>query len=48
MSKHLRLCLLAMAVGLAVGIFSPRAPAYGPFQNGNQTVLLNLPELSQA
>lgn len=38
MSKYLRLCLLVLAVG---------APAYGQFQSGNQTVLLNLPETSQ-
>jgi hypothetical protein len=37
MSKHFGLLLL-----LAVGI-----PAYGQFQNGNQTALLNLPELSR-
>lgn len=38
MSKQLRLCLLLLAVV---------APAYGQFQNGNQTVSLNLPEVSQ-
>jgi tetratricopeptide (TPR) repeat protein len=38
MLKHLRLYLLVLAIG---------APAFGQFQNGGQTVLLNLPETSQ-
>ena len=38
MSKHFLWFLLMLAVGI---------PAYGQFQNGNQTALLNLPEGSQ-
>lgn len=38
MSKHFLLFLLLLAIGI---------PAYGQFQNGNQTALLNLPEVSQ-
>lgn len=38
MSKHFLLCLLVLAVS---------APACAQFKNGNQTVLLDLPEVSQ-
>ena len=38
MSRSLPLFWLVLAVG---------APAYGQFQNGSQSVLLNLPETSQ-